>query len=203
MRSIATRRLLVGVEHLRQLLDGGEDRGEVEDEGEQRADLERPALHEGGARPQHEDGGHGRQQLDEREVRSGDERGVDAGPTRCWPATSRNPAMLRSSRANAWATRTPEMLSWQVGVDGGDAVADLAVGPGAAPPEHDRGDHQRRHDGQHHQRQPAFIEARMTMTPTNVTSCTMASMRPVCSSDWSASMSEVMRVMMRPAISRS
>ena len=30
---------------------------------------------------------------------------------RCWPATVRNPAMFRCSRAKAWATRTPEMLS--------------------------------------------------------------------------------------------
>ena len=49
----------------------------------------------------------------------------------------------------------------------------------------------------------AFIEVRITMAPTKVTSWTRASMKPLCSSDWSASMSEVMRVMIRPVISRS
>ena len=102
--------LLVGVEHLRQLLDRGEHRGEVEHEGEQVADLEGAVAHQAGAGPQHEHGGHRRQQLDEREVGRGDERGVDAG-ARCWPATVRKPSMLRCSRVKACATRMPDMLS--------------------------------------------------------------------------------------------
>jgi len=48
-----------------------------------------------------------------------------------------------------------------------------------------------------------LMMARMTTAPMKVATCTMALTKPVCSSDESASMSDVMRVRMRPVISRS
>ena len=50
---------------------------------------------------------------------------------------------------------------------------------------------------------PAFITSRMTAMPPKVASETTEVTSPVCRKDDSASTSVVIRVMMRPAISRS
>ena len=68
MRAIATLRLLVRVEHLRQLLDRGEEQVEVQQERDERADRQRSVRDEHAARAEHEAHRDVGEEVDEREV---------------------------------------------------------------------------------------------------------------------------------------
>jgi hypothetical protein len=144
--------LLVGVEHLRELLDGGEHGREVEHEREQRADLQAALAHQVGPRPQHEDGGHVGQQLHEREVGGGDQGGVDAGGP-VLAGDRAEPGHVALLAGEGLGHPHARDALGQVGVHRRDPVPHLPVGLGAAAPEPHGGDDQRRHHRQHHERQ--------------------------------------------------
>ena len=145
--------LLVGVEHLGQLLDGSEEEVEVEDEGDEVGGGERTGPDECGPVGHDQRGGHLAEELDGREVRRGEAVALEAGVEML---AGQGPELLEVAAFPGEGGHDPgarEALL-QAGHDEGDLVADAEVGPVGGAAEPDGEPEERRDDRQGDERQP-------------------------------------------------
>ena len=114
-----------------------------------------------------------------------------------------NDSMLRSSRTYACASRTPEMLSWNSALTVEIVSRACAYACAERRPNHTVAIRSGGTSTSTPSVSGQLNRLSTTSTPTKLRMLTTAVMRPVCSSCANASTSVVMRVMIRPDISRS
>ena len=127
-------RLLVGVEHLRQLLDRREEQGEVEQERDERADRQRAVRDEHAARAEHDAGRDVGEEVDEREVDGDESLRVHTRVAIAGRDLAEHLLVLVFAHERLRDPDARQALL-QVGVDRGDAIARDAVRAGRRRPE--------------------------------------------------------------------